>query len=253
MSNIIKSFRVVETSAIYKEEPKTNIEIEKVSIEEAKQKYEEILLNAEKEAKKIIDLAYNESEKKLNQSYNRAKDIFEDAKNEGYKKGYELGKNSGYDEGYKVGYNEGKEESNKLISEALEIKNHYIDKRNNLLKDVEKDLIELVILIYEKVLNKKVNEDKELIVDLVLNGIDNLEISEKLTILVSQEDYHGVQKHKDKILAKASLIDDLDIRINTDMKKGDCILETSKGSVDVSVEKQLDEVEYLLKTILNNE
>ena len=37
------------------------------------------------------------------------------------------------------------------------------------------------------------------------------------------------------------------------MKKGDCILETSKGSVDVSISDQLREVKDLLTTILSNE
>lgn len=122
-----------------------------------------------------------------------------------------------------------------------------------MLKDLEEDIIQLVITIYEKVLNKKAEEDEELIVSLILNGIDNLEISERLTIIISQEDYDMVNKSKDIILAKASLIDELDIRINSDMEKGDCILETSKGSVNVSIKNQLDEVRDLLISILNNE
>ena len=55
------------------------------------------------------------------------------------------------------------------------------------------------------------------------------------------------------IEAKASLIEKLDIRVNSDMGKGDCVLETSKGSVDVSIDNQLDEVKELLTRILNNE
>ena len=99
---------------------------------------------------------------------------------------------------------------------------------------------------------KNVEKDEEIIVNLVLNGIDNLEISEKLTVIVSKDNYESVVKSKEIILAKASLIDELDIRINSDMKKGDCILETSKGSVDVSIDNQLDEVKDLLTTILSN-
>ncbi len=67
------------------------------------------------------------------------------------KKGYK----EGYDDGYYKGYKEGKEDSKKLISQALDIKKEYIDKRNYLLKDVEKDLIQLVISVYEKVLYEK--------------------------------------------------------------------------------------------------
>ncbi len=253
MSNIIKSNRVIEANIISEEKPDVSTPVKEAFIEEAKEKYKEIVSNAEEEAKKIIDSAYEESEEKLNEAYERAKEIYVEAKNKGYDDGYKLGKEKGHEEGFETGYKEGKKDSEKLIVEALDIKNSYIEERNRLLKDAEEDLIKLVISIYEKVLYKNVKEDEELIVSLVLNGIDNLEISEKLTIIVSEKDYPIVEKSRNIILAKASLIDELDIRINSDMKKGDCILETSKGSVDVSIENQLDEVKDLLKTILSNE
>ena len=37
------------------------------------------------------------------------------------------------------------------------------------------------------------------------------------------------------------------------MKKGDCIIETSMGSVDVGINNQLDEIRDLLNNILSNE
>ena len=254
MSSIIKSFRVVERSIISNEDMDiSTTPLDDKLLSEAREKHEEIIRNAKEEAKIIINSAYGESEEKLNLAYERAKEISEEARTEGYKKGCETGHEQGYKEGYEIGYKEGKEASEKLIREALDIKNIYIEQRSKLLKEAEEDLIDLVISIYEKVLYKNVEKDEEIIVNLVLNGIDNLEISEKLTVIVSKDNYESVEKSKEIILAKASLIDELDIRINSDMKKGDCILETSKGSVDVSIDNQLDEVKDLLTTILSNE
>ena len=204
LSNIIKSFRVIETSPISEEKTVANTALEEAFIEEAREKYDEIILKAEEEAKKIVDVAYTESEEKLNQAYEESRAIFKKAETEGYNKGYELGKKKGFSEGYDLGYKEGKDASEKLITEALDIKNNYIKQKSTLLRDVEEDIIELVISIYEKVLYKRVEEDEDLIVSLVLNGIDNLEISEKLTIIVSNDDYEAVEKSKDMILAKAS-------------------------------------------------
>lgn len=245
---------MIEGSIITKEsQDHSSTIIKEKLLEEAREKHKEIIQNAEMEAKKIIDSAYQESERILDTAYEKAKKISEESKIQGYNEGYEIGKEKGFDEGYKTGYDEGKMESEKLIQEALDIKKAYIEKRNNLLKEAEEELIHLVIAIYEKVLAKRVEEDEEIIVSLVLKGIENLEIDEKLTIIVSQYDYHTVNKYKDQILAKASLIDELDIRVSSDMEKGDCILETSKGAVDVSINKQLEEVKELLINILNNE
>ncbi|WP_040354246.1 FliH/SctL family protein [Schnuerera ultunensis] len=254
MSNIIKSFRVIEKNVVTDEKVDLeNISLKEELLEEAKEEYEKIILEAEEEARKIVESAHEEYEDRLNLAYERAKNIFNKSEREGYDKGFKVGRDEGNKEGYATGYGEGKKESERLIKEALNIKYDYIEKRNRMLKDLEEDIIQLVITIYEKVLNKKAEEDEELIVSLILNGIDNLEISERLTIIISQEDYDMVNKSKDIILAKASLIDELDIRINSDMEKGDCILETSKGSVNVSIKNQLDEVRDLLISILNNE
>lgn len=226
-------------------------------IEEANVKSANIVKEAKKRAEEIIDSAYEEYDKQINKAYDEAKLLFKENKEkgyeEGYEKGYQLGNEEGYAAGYEKGYEEGKEESQKLIDEALEIKNSYIRIKNTALRKAEKDLIELVITIYEKVLYEKVNEDQEYIVSLILKGIEELEIKEKLTIIISKYDYEVLKKHEKAILAKASLIDSIDIRVNTDMEKGDCILETSKGNIDVSLRKQLCEIKDLLYTILNNE
>ncbi len=252
LSNIIKSTRIIERQLVSREE-ETDTSIYEALLEEAREKYDEIIKDAMKTSEEIINSAYEKSEEVLNNTHKRAQDIFKESEIKGYEIGHKKGYKEGYDDGYYKGYKEGKEDSKKLISQALDIKKEYIDKRNYLLKDVEKDLIQLVISVYEKVLYEKVEEDEELIVSLILNGIDNLEISQKLTIIVSEEDYEAVKRSKDIILAKASLVDEIDIRINSDMIRGDCVLETSKGNVDVSINNQLKEIKDLLLTIMNNE
>lgn len=251
MSSIIKSFRVIEAEPIELLNSKDgeNSKINEVIIEEAKKEYEKIIENANKEALKIVEEAENQKEDMINLAYERSKEVFTQSKNDGYKEGYEIG----YVEGFDKGYSEGKIISDKLIKESLEIKNGYINKTNNLLKDLEEDIIELVISIYEKVINKKTEEDNELIVSLVLKGISNLDLTEKLTIITSKEDYNMLEMSKGEILAKASMISELEIKYDVSLEKGDCILETAKGNIDVSLKHQLDEVKELLTTILNNE
>lgn len=255
MSSVIKSFRVVETDAIHLPKDSNN-EDEKIIesiIEEAKiegkKEYEKIINDAKRESSRIIEDAENQKESMINSAYIRAKEILEQSKEEGYSDGYK----EGHSEGYEVGYDKGKMESDILIREALEIKNGYLNQKDNLLKELEVDIIELVISIYEKIINKKNEEDSDLIVSLVLNGINSLDFTDKLTIISSKEDYNVLEMAKDEILAKASMISQLDIKYDISLEKGDCILETTKGNIDVSLKNQLDEVRELLTTILNNE
>jgi len=41
--------------------------------------------------------------------------------------------------------------------------------------------------------------------------------------------------------------------VDNDMTKGDCILETSKGDIDISISNQMKEIKELIISILNNE
>lgn len=258
MSNIIKSSRILEKDEIsmdtsnFKQKDsfitQAKVEYHQI-IDDAKLKSKEILEKAIKHKESIIEDGENEKESLIQDAYERSKDILEKNKKDGYKKGYK----EGYDEGYSKGYKEGKKNADKIIEEALEIKQGYFDDRKNLLVELEKDLIQLVTEIYEKIIREKTEEDSDLIVSLVLNGIESLDITDKLTIIASQEDYDILEMSRDLILAKASMISNLDIKYDTTMEKGDCILETPKGNIDASLKNQLAEVKEILYSVLNNE
>lgn len=252
MSKIIKSSRIIEnqvTKTKKIETENTNHKVNEHYIQEAKKQYSRIIKEAEEEANNIIGKAEDLGESIINDAYNRAKDILSESKASGNKEGYEIG----HSEGYRNGYDEGKAISDKLISESLEIKDEYILTRNNLLKELEEDIIHLVINIYEKVINEKTESDNEMIISLVLNGISNLDFTEELTIITSKEDFNILEMSRDEILARASMISTLKIRYDNSFEKGDCVLETPKGSIDIGIKNQLDEIKQLLTTILNNE
>lgn len=262
MSSIIKSFRVInkDNSSENKEEKNKLDSSINVLIEEAEKDSKVIVANAEKKAKDIVEKAKKQSleiiesgeEKKesmVHSAYEKSKEVFKEAKENGFKLGHE----EGYNEGYGKGYDEGKLSSDKLIKEALQIKEEHLKSKEKLLKNLEEDIIELVITIYEKLIHKTIKEDSELIISLVLKGIEDLDLTDKLTIVTSKDDYDIVQMSQDIILAKSNMISELEIKYDSSLQKGDCILETSKGSIDASLKNQLSEVKELLTSILNNE
>ena len=258
MSSIIKSSRIIEKDQIDIDTP--NPKRNEVLIEQTKTEYKEIINQANTEAKKILAQANKEKENIIEEgeerkesliqkAYVRSKDILEKNRENGYKEGYDKGIKDGYSEGYK----EGKEYADILIEEALKIKQGYLDDKKAMLNELEEDLIKLVVEIYEKIIRKKTEEDSDLIVSLVLNGIEDLDVIDKITIITSKEDYDILEMSKDIILAKASMISDLDIKYDSTMEKGDCVLETPRGNIDASLKNQLSEVKEILYSVLNNE
>lgn len=247
MYNIIKSSRIVEEVHI---DDDKNIKItdeEKKYIEKAQKLYEEIVLSGEKKYDQIVDEANKKADKFIGEAYDKSKEIFENAQKEGYKKGYD----EGFNEGYNKAYDNGKNDADKIIDEALSIKDEYLNIKNNVYEEIEKDVIELVFTICEKIINEKLEDDRETIISLVLKGLDNAHARGDIIIRVSKEDFDIVEMSKEKILANATMIDKLEVKLDGNLKRGDCIIETSKGNVDVSVEYQLNEVKELLNNILN--
>lgn len=252
MSRVIKSFRIVEKDDKTIFEKPNSIE-EKVQMEEIKQKYNSIVKKANDEADKILEEANEQKENYLNEAYEKSKSLFKEFRESGFNEGYNEGYEKGYTEGYRKGYNEGKTASDKLIDESIAIKNEYLNTKQNIYHEIEEDVIQLVINICEKIIYEKVDEDKEYIVTLILKGIDSLTATENLVIRVPKEDYDIAEMSKNKILANASLVKDIEIKVDNNLSKGDCIIETSSGSVDMSIKDQVDKVKVLLNTILSSE
>lgn len=274
MSNIIKSSRVVEDSSRINHVSDGNkltvagledstydskADLDQL-LKETENRARQIIIEAEMEAKEII----RKSEESIRISQlqseieikNNLKKYEEDSlliKEEAKK----IGREEGYSEGYKLGYEEayasGEKASQEIIEESLTIKERYLKEEKLILKNLEPEIIKLIITIYEKILGQKINEDEEVIVELVASGIKNLDPTEKLIIISSKEDYEILEKYKDRILAEASLINELEIKYDINLEKGDCILETPKGNVDLSIKEQMEEVKMLLNKILNNE
>ncbi|KNF08812.1 flagellar assembly protein FliH [Gottschalkia purinilytica] len=259
MSSIIKSSQIVEIkdrTNVYKEA--RNI------IDDTRKQQDDILNKAKEEAKRIIEQtiekANNESEKILHNANEEAEKIkkkaketgYEEGHQEGYDKGYNKGHDDGKKEGYEIGYGEGKEITDKLIEEANEIKKNYLQERDHILKSIEPDVIDLVIQTCEKIINKELDE-KETIIDVIIKGINSLNSKDSLVIRVSKEDFNTAFESRQQILAKASLIEDVDIKLDANLIKGDCIIESSQGNADVSVGLQVEEMKKMIKGLLNGE
>ncbi|WP_202708789.1 FliH/SctL family protein [Sporosalibacterium faouarense] len=242
MSSIIKSSYVIKTKPQKTVETKVNnIDAERNILEEklaeANKRYEEIIAEAQEKAKEIIDSAKSESESHIEEAYSKASNIVDEARKEGYEKGY----------------NEGKTESDELIKEANQIKREYFTQRENLLNDLEDNIIELVINVCDKILGDLVEDNKEAILSIISKGIGSLNTREKMTIRVSEEDYDFVEMSKDRILAMANLVEDIEIKVDSSLEAGGCVIETSKGSVDSSLRTQFEEIKDLLQNLLNGE
>lgn len=243
LSRVIKSSRVIDETVNSKLDIEKNNkrDISENIIEDAKKKYDCLIKAAENEANNIISNANVKVDKILESTYEKAEALLENARN------------TGFNEGYEVGYNEGKLISDNLIKESNEIKENYLKEREFTLNNIEKDVIDLVISSTEKILNYKINNDSEMIISIIKNGLNKLNNSSNIIVRICKEDYDIVELSKDKILSDVSLIEDINFKVDNTLKKGDCIIETANGIVDTSIQSQVKELKKILYDLLTSE
>jgi flagellar assembly protein FliH len=189
-------------------------------IDRAREEAEAIIKEAESEAVKLIEVAQREGDK-------LKKSIEDEARKEGFNQGYE----------------EAKRQYENLIEEAEDIKKNAEEEYRELLNGVEKDAVNVILDIAKKVIGEQVSLNKENILEVLRKGFEKCSNKEDITIKVAPSDHDFVVKNREKILSLTDGVGKLDIKKDSSLKAGDCIIETSYGTVDAGVSRKLKKIE----------
>ena len=208
-------------------------------------KAEEKLSAAEEKARRIVTEAEKKAEEILKKAEDEKKEIFRLGEEQGFEKGYQ--------EGFQAGELKGYEEEKVYIQEAKDLKKQaYID-RDNLAKELEESIIDLSIKAIEKVIDKELERDHELLLNLIENGLKKSTYTETLTIRVSEGDYDLIDVNKNKIYMMTEGIDDIIIKVDHSFKKNEIIIETHSGIINAGLKTQIEQIQKAFKDLLQSE
>jgi len=134
----------------------------------------------------------------------------------------------------------------------LKYKNKTIEEYNAYLESKDEAIVNLVIDTVEKILKKHVKDDVDLIENLVKKGIEKSIFTENIKIRVSEDDYEVAVDSKAKILTFSKDIKDIEFVTDYSLEKGDCIIESQNGSVDVSVSTQYEKFKDFIRELIKD-
>ena len=215
--------------------------------EPIKEYEEEIKINPEDEAEKIITVAKNEAsniiEQALKQAQDESNDIITLANAEA-----EVIEKKAQENGYKTGIKEAQSEADNIKQQAENIKNEAILWKKNQEESLEPQIVNLIINIIEKLINQTINPN--IIINLIKQGLNSSTIIGNIIIYVSQNDHSYVLEHKDEILALTDGSVKVDIVKDLSLNDNDCIIETPFGNIDSSLNQQLENLIQDLRYIL---
>lgn len=130
----------------------------------------------------------------------------------------------------------------RLAAEAARIQDAvrtFASERTHYFSKVEAEVIRLSLAIAGKILHREAQVDPMLVAALVRLAIEKMEAGSNVTIRVSAQKYTKWRSYFSDSVNGCTIT----VAEDPDLADGDCVLETTMGSANFSVEAQLKEVE----------
>ena len=148
-----------------------------------------------------------------------------------------------YQRGFAEGKNLGKDQAAAELQPVLERLSRSLSEiaamRPHMRREAEKDLVTLAIAIARRVLHRELTLDPQSIEVLIKVALDRLELRELCKVRIHPEQEAVIRK----LLDRFSSAHKIEIITDKALQVGDVLLETEHGSIDASVDAQLNEIE----------
>ncbi|MCF0241569.1 MAG: flagellar assembly protein FliH [Treponema sp.] len=192
---------------------------------------QEIKAQAEKEAEAIIARANAEAQQIIAEAQSQ-RDSFE-----------EEAKRKGYEDGTQEGYAAGKAESERLVDRMHKMLEAVMQRREEILRDTETQIVELVILMTRKVVKIISENHKNVIMANVMAALKKVRTRGEVTLRVNMEDVKLTSEHTDDFIKYVEKVQGVTVLEDSSVEKGGCIVETDFGAIDARISSQLTELE----------
>ncbi len=186
---------------------------------------------AEDESRKLIDEARASAAEELASA--------EAQRDEIRKKAHKEGSDAGREEGYAAG----KAEVERLVERLHSIINAAIEKRAEIIAESETQLINLVLLIAKKVVKVISENQKNVVVNNVIQALRKLKSRGDVVIRVNLADVQLTSEHVKDFMRMVENVRSISVLEDSTVDKGGCIIETDFGQIDARVSSQLHEIE----------
>jgi flagellar assembly protein FliH len=209
-------------------------EAEKVAFDEVKRKNnqaQKIRQDAEDQAQTILA----EARQKASELEADIKQRVSQTEREAYEKGYA--------DGTAKGYEEGRAEVQRLVESLHSIITRAIEKRNEIIEEAETQIINLVLLIVKKVIKVISENQKNVVINNVVQALRKLKSRGDVVIRVNLADLELTSEHVKDFMKMVENVKSITVLEDSSVDRGGCIIETDFGQIDARISSQLHEIE----------
>ncbi len=207
---------------------------EKVAFDEVKRK--------NSQAQKIRQDAEDQAQAILAEARQKAAALEEDIKQrvtQTEREAWEKGRA----EGASRGFEEGKAEVQRLVEGLHGIITRAIEKRGEIIEEAETQIINLVLLIAKKVIKVISENQKNVVINNVVQALRKLKSRGDVVIRVNLADLELTSEHVKDFMKMVENVKSITVLEDSSVDRGGCIIETDFGQIDARVSSQLHEIE----------
>lgn len=114
--------------------------------------------------------------------------------------------------------------------------------RDKVFRESEDELINLVMQVARKVIIREVSDDRSILAAVIQNALTGLSAREEITVRINPEDYLLATSGRDELLHKELLSERLLLKPDPSVSSGFCLVDTAMGTIDASLEGQMDQI-----------
>jgi len=209
-------------------------EAENQAFEEVKSKNDQaatIKQEADEEAERIKGEARAEADRIVSEAQEKADTVEKEA----YDRGVEQGEEKGF--------SSGEAEVNRLVDRVHIILNKTIERRNEIIEESESQIIHLVLEIAKKVVKVISENQKNVVVNNVVQALQKLKQKSDVVIRVNFQDLKMVSSHTEEITKMVERAGNITVAEDSTVDVGGAIIETDFGQIDARISSQLREIE----------
>jgi len=198
--------------------------------------------SGEKEISKFVPLnAWKSSgtKEEAGDVLSRRQEVISTIEEEAYEKSFAQGEKDGFEFGEK--------KAQKIVENIQSLFNEMVSLKHDVLKRYEKEVIDLIFAVAEKIVRHEVRSKESVIKDAIFDALELAVEKSKIVFNVNPDDYDYVEKMRPELFNQNKGLKSIVVTSDPGVSRGGCYLETPYGNIDATIESKLEKISQCLR------
>ncbi len=153
----------------------------------------------------------------------------------------------GFVQGEKAGMELGEKRFDSIVKSFSEVLDFLERLKEESYQKNEQDMIELVLAIVRRVIQKEVSDDGSIISRMISSALKYVTEQERIKVKLNPSDLEFASQYRGEMIKEMGGMKNITFESDEGIVRGDAVIESNRGIIDAGIGKHLQEVEKALR------